>query len=233
MSSDPSAAAPPPETETVADEYHHADDAQEPRPAYYAHVDIEDAIQGFLPLEKAGNVYVARLQRPVWVQTPPLTLASELDDDEGAPMPHAHLVLPTGVTKFARGVEAAILRACIDHKDEWFRRAVDDRALRAGFKEFCKADGHLKIRVPRDALVFDASGQLLPRGQVAPGSSLRCVLELSKVCFGRTEFGAMWTLLQAQTAPPPPPAPRCLIDPQAETEAAEPGDAEADLHEFL
>lgn len=188
-------------------------------PVFYARADPDAALApsyGFLPLEKLGNVYAARLARPLVVQTPPLTLASALEDEDGQPAGHAYLQLPRAFADFAREVEDLVLHACLANKHEWFRRALSDDALRARFKEFCKASGHLKVRVPRDALVFDQAGQVVDRGQVTQGDAVRAILQLSRVCFGRTEFGAMWTLVQAQVAPPPPPPPKCLIDPSAE-----------------
>jgi hypothetical protein len=127
---------------------------------------------------------------------------------------------------------------------------MEDGSLRASFKQFCKpaagalacGGGALKIKVPRDALVFDAEGGVVDRGALAPGAAVRAILELSRVCFGRTEFGAMWSLVQAQTAPAPPPPPRCLIaaaqdddedavdHPSRHRAAAAP---DTEVHEFL
>lgn len=194
--------------------------AAPPALVYYKHADLGAHLTTFLPLEKLGGSYVARLATPLLVQTPVLALASPLDDDEGEPVPHAHLTLPRGFQQFAEATEAAVLEACLANKAEWFRRPLEDASLRASFKQFCKGQ-HLKIKVPRDALVFDSQGSLVERETVAPGASVRCLLELTKVCFGRTEFGAMWTLRQAQTAPAPPPPPRCMIDPTADCEPEE------------
>lgn len=200
-------------------------------PQYYKHVDLAAHLTAFLPLEKLGGSYVTRLATPLLVQTPVLALASPLDDHEGEPVPNAYLTLPKGFQQFAQDTEAAVLEACLANKAEWFRRPLEDDSLRASFKEFCKGQ-HLKIKVPRDALVFDSQGSLVEREGVAPGTSVRCLLELSKVCFGRTEFGAMWTLRQAQTAPAPPPPPRCMIDPTADCEPEE-DHAQPEDTEFL
>ena len=206
--------------------------ANAPTPRFYAHVDPARELLDFDPLVKVGGVYVASLKTPLWVQTPPLQLASPLEDEDGEPLSHVHVVLPRGVAQFASAMEARVLAVCQQRKAEWFRRAVSDEALRTGFKEFVKPGGELKIRVPRDALVFDGNGRLTPRAGVGEGSSVRCLLELSKVCFGRTEFGAMWSLLQVQVAPQPPP-PRCMIDPGAEGPVAVESRADEEVREFL
>ena len=207
-----------------------------PRPQYYRHVDLDDHLhpEAFGPLEKLGGLYAARLLSPLVVQTPPVTLASSLEDDDGNPASHAYLLLPKAFAAFAREVEARVLEAAMANKGTWFRRrSVTEDALRGGFKEFCKATGHLKVKVPADALVFDDQGDLA-EGPVEAGTTVRCLLQLDRVCFGRTEFGGMWSLVQAQTAPPPPPPPRCMIDPSAEGCEAAPAQGAPDLEsEFL
>lgn len=235
------ATSPPPQSESAyqptevpdAPPQPEAPAAAGPEPVYYKHLDVGAALSGFAPPAKNGSVYEVPLLAPVWVQTPPLTLVSPLEDEDGAPLAAAHVALSPSFAKFCKDAEARILAACIANKATWFKRKVDDESLRAGFKEFCKGRS-LKIRVPRDALFFDGEGALVPRQDVGEGCSVRCLLELSKICFGRTEFGCMWTLLQAQTAPPPPPPPRCMIDPAAEgcEEPAVPA-ADAEVQEFF
>lgn len=203
---------------------------------YYTRVDLDDHLhpEGFGPLEKLGGLYASRLQSPLVVQTPPVTLASGLEDDEGSPASHAYLLLPKSFAAFACEVEARVLEAAMANKGTWFRRrTVTEDALRAGFKEFCKATGHLKVKVPADALVFDDQGGVV-REPVEAGTVVRCLLQLDRVCFGRTEFGAMWSLVQAQVAPPPPPPPRCMIDPSADEGSPARGGGPPDLEsEFL
>jgi len=209
-------------------------------PVYYRHLDLAAALapDRFLPLDKVGGLYVARLRAPLLVQTPPLTLASPLDDEDGSPLPHAHVSVPRAFQAFVQRAEELVLEACLANKASWFRRPLEDDSLRASFKTFYKPGGALKIKVPRDALVFDAAGQVLCREDVVPGTAVRCLLELSRVCFGRTEFGAMWSLAQAQTAPAPPPPPKCMIVQGADLEdepcgAAAGPDGDSEVHEFL
>lgn len=209
-----------------------------PQVQHYKAVDLDAALAptAFLPVEKIGGTYFAHLATPLLVQTPPLTLESPLDDDDGTPLPHAHVTLPRAFQQFAQATEQLVMEACLANKDTWFRRPRQDQSLRASFKQFFKpsSGGVLKIKVPRDCLVFDAQGQVLDREELVPGCTFRAILELGRVCFGRTEFGAMWTLVQAQTAPPAPPPPRCLIDPgvDADTACGSQHDVETEVHEF-
>ena len=210
-----------------------AAEAPQVAPVSYARVDAATHLRDFDPLEKAGGVYVARLREPLLVQTPALALVSPLDDDDGSPLPHMHLKLPKNFLAFARRTEDAVLAACLDNKAAWFRRPMDDDALRASFKPFCKG-GALKVKLPRDAPIFDEDGTVMDRDEVAVGTHVRCILELSRVCFGRTEFGAMWTLVQAQTCSVDrAPAPRCLIDPAIDVGAHVDAAQDLEAHEFL
>jgi hypothetical protein len=63
--------------------------------------------------------------------------------------------------------------------------------------------------VPSDVAVFDADCRTpaCATDVLRAGAQVRCVLELARVCFGRTEFGAQWRVVQAA----PCPAPVCLI----------------------
>lgn len=179
-----------------------------------------------MPPQKVDRQYVARLSEPIRIQTPSLTLLSALEDEEGAFVPHVHLKLTRGFHAFAKSVESMVLDACLAKKDEWFagRRFTDDQ-VRASFKSLCKPGGSLKVNAPESAVLFDESDEVIGRDEVPAGSSVALILELSKVCFGRTEFGAMWTLVQARMMPPPPPPPRCLVDPSADVECPRPNPA--------
>lgn len=240
-----------------------------PEVQYYRDIDLASALapEAFGPLEKVGSAYVSRLTRPLLVQTPALRLA---EAPGGAQL---LLALPAGLRRFACRVEDRVLQACLANKGPWFKRPIEDDSLRASFKRFaCERRGTLKVRVTPQTVLFDEHGAHLGAedpedededdeaeaeaaavggtaaqlAQLAPGDGVRCLLELSKVCFGRTEFGATWTLVQAQRAevpPPPPPKqrPRCLIDPSAETcrraagglAPAAAAHEDADIGEFL
>lgn len=188
-------------------------------PRAFARVDVEAELapDAFTGVVKTGSAYSARLRQPLLVQTPPVVVLSALED---APT-HVHLKVSSSprFVQFLEGVEETLLKTSLESKDAWFRRPVDDDVLRASFRSFYRA-GALKVRVPRDAVLFDEMGAV--QESVAPGSSVRCLLELSRVTLGRTEYGAMWSLVQAQVVPSPPPPPpppsppKCLIDPSLE-----------------
>lgn len=194
--------------------------------APYRVVDL--ASLAFEPVVKQNKLYVATLTTPLTVLTPPVQLASAIVPDT----PFAY-VRPTGdFAQFLRDTEAHILQSCIEHKAEWFRKEVEDDALRQNFKSFFRGDD-FKVKVDEQAVLFDAHKQPIGPEDVAEGAYARCVVELTRVCFGRQEFGAMWKLVQARVVDVPP----CLIEDEAaeetdpEEEDGEPRDA--DEQEFM
>lgn len=174
----------------------------------------------FDPVEREGKLYVVKLRPKIVVVTPPMTLASSLVDADGEPLPFASLAPPAQLAAFLRRVEAAALDACIANKAEWFRKDLDDDALRAGFKSFLRANGTFKVKVPDEVAAFDASKKPVAPGDVAAGAQVRGILELAKLSFGKTEFGAMWKLVQLREMS----VPECLIDDTGDDDESEDDD---------
>lgn len=198
-------------------------------PVFYKRVDpaaLADPA-AYLPPKRAGSVYVAALAEPLVIQTPPVIVTSPLTET------HAHMRVPDpDLIRFLRTAEHSVLQAAMAAKAAWFGgRVTDDDVVRASFREFCKPGGTVQVRVDPGLAVFDHQGALLAEAADWPGAAgraqARCILELRGVRFGRTEFGAAWTLVQAQALPPPPPPPAppappaCLICPALEEDAAE------------
>ena len=190
-----------------------------PMPRHFSAVSPDEiGPDAFLPIEKAGGLYVARLATPLVVQTPPMVLVSALDDEHGTPLSRAHVEPTPAFEAFARDVEKRVLDAALVNKQAWFRRPLEDQSLRASLKRFCTEGVALQVRVPADVELFDAEGAPIARdhADVQPGArQLRLILRLSEVCFGKNEFGALWTLVQARACPPKK-TPLCLIDPHAD-----------------
>lgn len=184
-------------------------------PTFYRRVDLDVALADFGPPHKVGPSREAPLARPLLVQTPTVTLASPLwDASEDESPPHTHLHLAPAFAEFAARVEAAVVQAALVHKDEWFGPGTHDRTVAAAFKPLCKPGGHLKVALPPGVGVFDPAGQQIAHEALAVGDAIRCILRLDAIILGRTEFGAMWTLVQVQARPPPPAPPshpRCLL----------------------
>ena len=182
----------------------------------------------FSPLAKEAKVYVSRVSwrgAGLLVQTPPLALLDPLVDADGEPAACARLVPKGALAKFLRDVEAALLAAVLARKAEWFRRGIPDDALRAGFKSLFSVTGPCvyRARVADEVAAFDAARNAIHPADLPPGT-VRAVLALDRLCFGKTEFGGVWRLVQVQAVPPP----KCLIDDSAGAAAAA-----SDLHEFL
>ena len=174
------------------------------------------------PMHREGKLYAVPLDPPIVVQTPAVALATSAFDADGEPLTFTHLAPARDLLAWLRGAEDAVLEASIERKTDWFRKALDDDAIRASFKSFFRDDGRVKVKVPGDAAVFEADCRTPaePADVLRAGAQVRCVLELSRVCFGRTEFGAQWRLVQAA----PCPAPVCLITDTATDATASGGD---------
>jgi len=171
---------------------------------YYSKVTFVDE---FLPMEKAGRVYFAPLTNPIRIQTPVLLLDSELDTS-------ATLGIPSGsFVRFLQRAEHFVVEAAASHRSKWFRKPLSDDALRDSFKSFLSHNGVLRVKVSDEFTAFDEEGDYLEAEELDAPVGVRCILELDGVCFGKKEFGAMWTLTQAQIAP----APRCMIERSAFT----------------
>ncbi len=200
-----------------------------PAAAYYTSVDL--AAQAFEPLAKQNKLYVANLAPPLAVVTPPVQLASSLDAADD----FAYLRPVGAFADWLQRAEAWVLDACIANKDAWFRKDVDDDALRHNFKSFFR-DDTCKVRSAGVA-VFGVDGAPAGIEEAVEGCHVRCVLELARVCFGRQEFGAMWRLVQARLVD----VPACMIadvdeDADADDDAGDSDDQQpldADEREFV
>lgn len=187
-------------------------------PVYYKSVDLS-ALQ-FEPLAKQHRLYVAGLAPPLLVQTPPVELATSVAGGDGEEVPFV-FIKPTGqFRQWLHDVEDAIVARAIQNKADWFRKDVDDDALRHNYKSFFRGD-EFKLRKDGEVPVFDSAKDAAGPEEACSGSSVRCVLELARVCFGRQEFGAMWRLVQARLVQVPP----CLIDDDEEEPARDDDDA--------
>jgi hypothetical protein len=184
-------------------------------------VSLPDDLQ-FGAMEREGKSYVVRLLAPLVVLTPPVALNAPLTGPDDEPAPFSW-VAPTGqFGEFLRGVEGAMLEACIANKGAWLRKVMDDDSLRASFKSMFSDNG-FKVKLPADLAVFDSTGALMDPAEVQAGAVVKGILVLKQLVFGRTEFGAVWRMTQARVVPQP----KCLIADE-DTEPADPPEPEHD-----
>lgn len=160
---------------------------------------------GFHPMRKSGSVYYVPFDAPLRVQTSTTRLEAH---DHSA----ATLRVSKDFASFLNAVEESVFDAALQRRKVWFKKELGEDELRAGFKSFL-ADDTVEVKVADDCVAFDENGEQV---DLPVGSRVRCILELTGVCFGRTEFGCMWTLVQAQKLS----SPKCLIDPSAGTDFA-------------
>lgn len=192
-------------------------------PVYFKNVDLNAHLEAIGSLRREGRIYVAELDKgPLVVQTPLLDVVT-LTDTFAWTTPTGHFA------QFLRDAETALKRACEAAADSW---GITADQVTACFKTFFREDGAFKVRLSQDFAAFDDDGEQLDDPQAVVGQSVRAALILDKVCMGKTEMGAMWSLAQVRLSPPPPP---CLIDPELEVpdDAENVDDANAGDEEFL
>lgn len=190
-------------------------------PRLYKQVDLADL--NFAPLEKEGRSYVVRLDPPLVLQTPALALATPLADADDEASPFAYVQPAGGFAEFLRAAEDTLLRKCLENKREWLRKDIEDDALKASFKSLFRPAG-FRLKVSQDVEVFDAAKNPTTPADFQAGTMIKCILVLKQLTFGKTEFGAIWRLTQAQAVPQP----TCLIG-DSESES----DADSEAQEFL
>lgn len=182
---------------------------------------------GQMVKDTSARLYVVPLEEPLVVQTTPVALKTSLEDSS---VPFVYLDAQGDLQTFFEAVERTIADACVENKSQWFKVQVDDDAvLRRGFKSFF-SDSGFKVKVPESVACFDAHKTPVGREDIPAGSVVRAVLELTRVCFGRHEYGATWRLLQVQLVNT-----TCLIadDPVRPEEDPVAEGSDSDLDEFL
>jgi len=190
-------------------------------------VDVATIQYGSITKDTSARLYVVPIEPSIRIQTTPVALAGSLEDPA---VPFVYLKPEGALRDFFVGVEKAVGDACIANKAEWFAVAkhLEDDVLRRGFKSFF-GDAGFKVKVPEDVACFDAAKRPIGREEFPEGSVVRAVLELSRVCFGRHEYGCTWKLQQVQLVPM-----ECLIEdePVDDTPEDDPG-SDSDVNEFL
>jgi hypothetical protein len=156
--------------------------------------DAPTKVDSFSEMRKVHGVYVVPFSSPIIVQTPVVILKEPLSRS-------GILKVPGKFAKFIKKIEESILNATKSHKNEWFKEELDNNTIEEGFKSFL--DGtNLKVKVDEDLASFDEHENLIDNDFDAP-RGLRCILEASEISFGRSEFGVVFSMTQAQIVKPP------------------------------
>lgn len=185
---------------------------------YFRCVALEDRLKDLEPLTKDGRLYVAPLTHgPLRIQTPITTVTSMAE--------HFAHVAPAGqFLDFLKRTEEVLQQTCMTHADEW---GISEDQVRQSFKSFFKEqDGTFKVRVDDGFTIFDEAGELMDNSPPETPVSARAILELSRVCLGKTEMGGMWKLVQLRLTPAPTP---CLVD--LDVELPDDADVQGDMEE--
>ena len=154
-------------------------------------VHITDEISKFTSeLHRDGGVYVSTRDPPLVIQTPALTLETDLTENDT----FINLRLKTRDAAFFKHVEEAVSQLALDNKATWFREDIADETISQSLRSFLQ-DRILRVRVAEELAVFDASKTRIDL-PVASTTRVKAVLELSRITFSKTQFGSIWNLKQ-------------------------------------
>ena len=193
----------------------------------YRSVDLQALSYGPMIKDTSARLYVVPLTTELRIQTTPMTLTTSLEDPS---IPFVYVSPDASLTKFFQDTEASIANACISHKNDWFAVAknLEDDVLRRGFKSFFDPEKGFKLKVASDVPCFDASKNPIGREDIPADTVVRAILELTRVCFGKHEYGANWKITQLQCVPT-----ECLIETEDVPEDIPEEASDSDIDEFL
>ena len=181
--------------------------------------DADPASLAFEPLAKSGSIYVAKLSQPLFVQTPPMVCCSDLTAG-GADDLHPYLFVkadPALMAFLTKCEEALVQKATGECKAAWFPR-TDDHAIRGSLRSYLKpAEGIAKFKVDPEVAVYDSDpepGQA-SSSAVVQKSRIQAIIAATRVCFGKTEWGMLWRVVQVRVQA----TPRSMFQPEADGEA--------------
>jgi len=178
---------------------------------------VHSALGEIPPPSKENIVYISHLQSPLRIQTPPVCVTFPTDN-------FATLAFPTTRGKFRafiKDVEEAIVTMAIENRHKWFHQETSEEDVRATHKSYLSDvdDGctsELRVRRPEGMTVYDSEGAPTELDTLGEGNGgvqhAYAALELCRLTFGRSAWGAMWKIQQLRQLP------RCLITPSSELE---------------
>ena len=126
-------------------------------------------------LVRHGDVFLASFDEPICLQTPTVTLASEIDDES---VYATFKVKRAHIDTFAHA-EEALLAAAKEKSAAWFGQDLDASFIESCFKRFVDADArHVTVRLDDG----------FPSG-LSVGSKCKLVLEAEGALFTKKQFG--------------------------------------------
>ena len=157
----------------------------------YEDVVIQDI--KFNCVKKSNNIYFVPFKSPLLVKTP-VVRVNEITDK-------TTLKITNGLALFVKHLEQYIEDAAVSNKSEWFRTRISNEAIKKSYKSFL-VKNLLKVKTSDELAVFDAHGKYIEDDICCP-TNARCLLEMTGICFGRMEFGVMFTVTQLQLTDQP------------------------------
>ncbi|AGE56931.1 hypothetical protein ATCVNEJV3_314R [Acanthocystis turfacea Chlorella virus NE-JV-3] len=158
--------------------------------------DVEPVAKGFSELAKENGMYTVKFA-PIYIETPVVIL-------EEYQRRSALLRLPKKFCDFVSSVEKSVGEAAKENREKWFKAPLDDDDIAQGLKSFLN-ENILKVKVDEDFALFDETETCVD--DIKTPVKVRCILKTSEISFGKSEFGTIFTLKQAQLVK----TPKCKI----------------------
>ncbi|AGE55616.1 hypothetical protein ATCVMN08101_349R [Acanthocystis turfacea Chlorella virus MN0810.1] len=158
--------------------------------------DVEPVAKDFSELTKENGIYTVKFA-PIYIQTPVVVL-------EEYQRRSAILRLPQKFCDFVASVEKSVGEAAKENREKWFKAPLDDDDIAQGLKTFL-SENTLKVKVDEDFALFDQTETCVD--DIKTPVKVRCILKTSEISFGKSEFGTIFTLKQAQLVK----TPKCKI----------------------
>lgn len=134
-------------------------------------------------LERHGDLFVAPFTEPLVIQSPTMTLAESLFDEDGEYKSYVGFKIKRAHADVFDTSETNLLQQAIKHKVEWFGQELDDSFIESCFKRF-----------------FDPSTRILTvrldegfTGDIPKGTKVKIVLESDGALFTKKQFGLLLT----------------------------------------
>lgn len=198
-------------------------------PKPYKSVKASSLSFGSITKDTTARLFVVPLDPPLRIQTTPVVLTTPINDPQ---VPFVYIQGDESLMTFFKTMEKSIEDTCIANKKEWFTLAkdLDDDVLRRGYKSFFAQQG-FKVKIAEDTPCFDDQKRPIGREDIEDNSTVRMILEMNRISFGRHEFGVAWRVVQLQLVPM-----QCLINddcPDDPMDVVDDDDINSDIDDFL
>lgn len=145
----------------------------------------------FEDVHREGNMYAVKFKEKLLIQTPPVVCRDSLVNSKGDLLPYLYVVPDPAFAEWLDAFDDHMLEQAHNHKDAWFRSHTTRTDIDQSFKRYFK-DNVLRLKLSEGVMLVDSARKPVEARDIKPDSRIRVIMELSRILFGRTEFGCVW-----------------------------------------